>query len=117
MKLIAQWAFIFTAFFSIAGLLLLANARLSGSASVDGTTVTLRQVGRCSISVASDHRWTVFLENRWKYSVYVPDNVRFTPKPCSVYSIIYYQGRETILATVQVPGGLIRFHLSKQHLF
>ncbi len=117
MKLIGKWALIFTMFFSVIALLLLANARLSGSVSGYGSTVTLKQVGVCSISVDSDRTWTVLLENRWRFSAYIPDNVRFKPNPCSVYSIIFYQGSEAILATVQVPGGLIHLPLSKRQLF
>jgi hypothetical protein len=117
MKLIRKWALIFTTFFSVVAFFLLAIARMSGTASVYGATVTLKQVGICSISVDGDRTWTVLLEHRWKFSAHVFDQVRFKPNPCSVYSIIFDQNSEAILATIQVPGGMIHLPLSKQNLF
>jgi hypothetical protein len=117
MTLIRKWAFIFSAVLFSTILVLLVNARSSGSASVYGAAVTLKQVGMCSISVDSDRTWTVLLENRWKFSAHVFDQVRFKPNPCSVHSIIFHQDRDAILATVRVPGGLIPLLLSKEQLF
>jgi hypothetical protein len=115
--LIGKLALIFSVIFSSSALILLVTARSSGTASVYGSTVTLKQVGTCSIIVDSDRTWTVVLENRWNFSVHIPDHARFRPKPCAVYSIIFYRDRAAILATVQVTGGLIPILLSREQLF
>jgi hypothetical protein len=116
-SLIIRYALALLAFFSILSLILLAHTRLSGEVNIYGTTVTLRHIGLCSITVESDHTWTILVENRWQFRVSIPDNVRFKPDPCQVYSIIFYQGKESMLAMIQIPGGLIPIPLSKQALF
>jgi hypothetical protein len=109
MRLTFRSALALIAVFSILALVLLARTR--GDEETFSTTVT------CSIRVQSDRAWIVILENRWRFRVFVPDNSRFKPNPCQVKSIIFDEGSETILATVQVPGGLIPLRISKDELF